>query len=55
MAKPAPVYDFDSREVVVWSTSTSPNMAQQTNLDAYVAHWRRQVKLKGLTPEEFRD
>ena len=28
------------------------------DLDAYVVHWntrRRQVKLKGLTPEEFRD
>ncbi|MEF2830244.1 MAG: IS3 family transposase, partial [Senegalimassilia anaerobia] len=27
------------------------------DLDAYVVHWntrRRQVKLKGLTPEEFR-
>ena len=27
-------------------------------LDAYVIHWntrRRQVKLKGLTPEEFRN
>ncbi|WP_418844772.1 IS3 family transposase, partial [Parafannyhessea umbonata] len=27
-------------------------------LDAYVVHWntrRRQVKLKGLTPEEFRN
>ena len=29
----------------------------ESDLDAYVAHWntrRRQVKLKGLTPEEFR-
>ncbi len=29
----------------------------KSNLDAYVAHWntmRRQVKLKGLTLEEFR-
>ena len=29
----------------------------KADLDAYVAHWntrRRQVKLKGLTPEEFR-
>ena len=29
----------------------------RADLDAYVAHWntrRRQVKLKGLTPEEFR-
>ena len=134
----APVYDFGSGEIVAWSTSTSPDMAQQTelldqllakmpegatpvlhsdmgwqyqhaawcgrlrdagivqsmsrkgncidngateqvfghmkdeffrgrewpdfesfraDLDAYVAHWntrRRQVKLKGLTPEEFR-
>ena len=28
------------------------------NLDAYLVHWntrRRQVKLKGLTPEEFRN
>ncbi|MBQ9317623.1 MAG: IS3 family transposase, partial [Atopobiaceae bacterium] len=28
------------------------------DLDAYIVHWntrRRQVKLKGLTPEEFRN
>lgn len=134
----APVYDFGSKEIAAWSTSTSPGMAQQAelldwlpakmpegakpvlhgdmgwqyqhaawcgrlrdagivqsmsrkgncidngateqvfghmkdeffrgrtwpdfesfkaDLDAYVAHWntrRRQVKLKGLTPEEFR-
>ena len=132
------MYDFGSKEIVAWSTSTSPDMAQQvelldrlvakmpegakpvlhsdmgwqyqheawtrrlkkaeitqsmsrkgncldngateqvfghikdeffrgrtwpdfesfeSDLDAYVAHWntrRRQVKLKGLTPEEFR-
>ena len=135
----APVYDFVSKEIVAWSTSTSPNLAQQMDLldqlvgkipsgktpvlhsdmgwqyqhrrwcdrlrdagivqsmsrkgncidnaateqvfghikdeffrgrrwlcfedfkrdlDAYVVHWntrRRQVKLKGLTPEEFRN
>lgn len=135
----APVYDFGSKEIVAWSTSLSPNMAQQfsvldqlvakmpdgahpvlhsdmgwqyqnagwvarlrdagivqsmsrkgncidngateqvfghikdeffrgrrwpgfeefkRDLDAYVVHWntrRRQVKLKGLTPEEFRN
>ena len=135
----APVYDFGSKEIVAWSTSASPDMAQQAelldqllakmpegatpvlhsdmgwqyqhaawcgrlkeagivqsmsrkgncidngateqvfghmkdeffrgrtwpdfesfkaDLDAYVAHWntrRRQVKLKGLTPEEFRN
>lgn len=135
----APVYDFGSKEIVAWSTSLSPNMAQQLSvldqlvakmpdgahpilhsdmgwqyqnagwidrlegagivqsmsrkgncidngateqvfghikdeffrgrkwpsfeefkrdLDAYVVHWntrRRQVKLKGLTPEEFRN
>lgn len=135
----APVYDFGSKEIVAWSTSMSPNMAQQfdvldqlvarmpdgahpvlhsdmgwqyqnagwadrladagiaqsmsrkgncidngateqvfghikdeffrgrrwpsfeefkRDLDAYVIHWntrRRQVKLKGLTPEEFRN
>ena len=135
----APVYDFGSKEIVAWSTSTSPDMAQQAelldrllakmpegatpvlhsdmgwqyqhaawcgrlrdagivqsmsrkgncidngateqvfghmkdeffrgrtwpdfesfkaDLDAYIAHWntrRRQVKLKGLTPEEFRN
>ena len=134
----APVYDFDSKEIVAWSTSTSPDMEQQellldrllermpegarpvlhsdmgwqyqhekrtrrlkkaevtqsmsrkgncldngateqvfghlkdeffrgrswpdfesfkADLDAYVIHWntrRRQVKLNGLTPEEFR-
>ena len=134
----APVYDFGSKEIVAWSTSLHPNMAQQhelldqlvskkpkgsrpilhsdmgwqyqhagwckrleeagvvqsmsrkgncidngateqvfghlkdeffrgrswpdfrsfkADLDAYVVHWntrRRQVKLKGLTPEEFR-
>ena len=134
----APVYDFGSKEIVAWSTSLRPNMAQQhelldqlvskkpkgsrpilhsdmgwqyqhagwckrleeagvvqsmsrkgncidngateqafghlkdeffrgrswpdfesfkADLDAYVVHWntrRRQVKLKGLTPEEFR-
>ena len=134
----APVYDFGSKEIVAWSSSTSPNMDQQeplldrllermpggarpvlhsdmgwqyqhprwtqrlraagivqsmsrkgncidngateqvfghmkdeffrgrtwpdfesfkADLDAYVVHWntrRRQVKLKGLTPEEFR-
>ena len=134
----APVYDFGSKEIVAWSTSTSPDLAQRlalldrllakmpegatpvlhsdmgwqyqhaawcgrlrdagivqsmsrkgncidngateqmfghmkdeffrgrewpdfesfrADLDAYVAHWntrRRQVKLKGLTPEEFR-
>ena len=134
----APVYDFGSKEIVAWSTSTSPNMDQQellldrllermpgdarpvlhsdmgwqyqhprwterlraagitqsmsrkgncidngateqvfghikdeffrgrtwpdfesfkADLDAYVVHWntrRRQVKLRGLTPEEFR-
>ena len=135
----APVYDFGSKEIVAWSTSLHPNMAQQhelldqlvsrkpdgaspilhsdmgwqyqqagwcsrlkeagvvqsmsrkgncidngateqvfghlkdeffrdqtwpsfdafkRDLDAYVVHWntrRRQVKLKGLTPEEFRN
>ena len=135
----APVYDFGSKEIVAWSTSTSPDMAQQAelldqllakmpegaapvlhsdmgwqyqhaawsgrlrdagivqsmsrkgncidngateqvfghvkdeffrgrawpdfesfkaDLDAYVVHWntrRRQVRLKGLTPEEFRN
>ena len=134
----APVYDFGSKEIVAWSTSTSPDMEQQellldrllermpegarpvlhsdmgwqyqhekwtrrlkraevtqsmsrkgncldngateqvfghlkdeffrgrswpdfesfkADLDAYVIHWntrRRQVKLNGLTPEEFR-
>lgn len=134
----APVYDFGSKEIVAWSTSRRPDMAQQmalldrllakmpegetpilhsdmgwqyqheawtgrlreakitqsmsrkgncvdngateqvfghikdeffrgrswadfesfeSDLDAYVVHWntmRRQVKLKGLTPEEFR-
>ena len=134
----APVYDFGSKEIVAWSTSRSPNMAQQmdlldrllakmpegeapvphsdmgwqyqhaswcgrlrgagivqsmsrkgncidngateqvfghikdeffrgrtwpdfesfaADLDAYIVHWntqRRQAKLKGLTPEEFR-
>ena len=32
--------------------------AFKRDLDAYVVHWntrRRQVKLKGLTPEEFRN
>lgn len=28
----APVYDFGSKEIVAWSTSTSPNMAQQAEL-----------------------
>ena len=135
----APVYDFGSKEIVAWSVSSSPNMAQQMDvldqlfarmppgarpvlhsdmgwqyqqaawsgrlrergvvqsmsrkgncldngateqvfghmkdeffrggtwgcfedfkrdLDAYIVHWntrRRQVKLKGLTPEEFRN
>ena len=135
----APVYDFGSKEIVAWSTSLRPDMAQQhelldrllermpegaspvlhsdmglqyqhaawcdrlkgagivqsmsrkgncldnaateqvfghikdeffrgrewpgfeefrRDLDAYVVHWntrRRQVKLKGLTPEEFRN
>ena len=134
----APIYDFGSKEIVAWSTSRRPDMAQQmalldrllakmpegetpilhsdmgwqyqheawtgrlreakitqsmsrkgncvdngateqvfghikdeffrgrswadfesfeSDLDAYVVHWntmRRQVKLKGLTPEEFR-
>ena len=134
----APIYDFGSKEIVAWSTSRSPDMAQQmalldrllakmpegetpilhsdmgwqyqheawtgrlreakitqsmsrkgncvdngateqvfghikdeffrerswadfesfkSDLDAYVVHWntmRRQLKLKGLTPEEFR-
>ena len=97
----APVYDFGSKEIVAWSTSLHPNMAQQhelldqlvskkpkgsrpvlhsdmgwqyqqagwcrrleedfesfkADLDDFVVHWntrRRQVKLKGLTPEEFR-
>ena len=134
----APVYDFGSKKIVAWSTSTSPDMEQQellldrllermpegarpvlhsdmgwqyqhagwcgrlkaagivqsmsrkgncidngateqvfghikdeffrgrtwpdfesfkADLDAYIVHWntrRRQVKLKGLTPEEFR-
>ena len=30
----------------------------KADLDAYIVHWntrRRQVRLKGLTPEEFRD
>ena len=39
---------------VVW-----PNFeAFKKDIDAYVVHWntrRRQVKLKGLTPEEFRN
>ena len=135
----APIYDFGSKEIVAWSTSTSPNMAQQhdvleqlvakmpsgahpilhsdmgwqyqsagwvnglrdagivqsmsrkgncidngateqifghikdeffrnrkwpsferfkQDLDEYIEYWntmRRQVKLKGLTPEEFRN
>ena len=135
----APVYDFCSKEIVAWSVSDSPNMAQQQevldmllagmpegaspvlhsdmgwqyqhaswcsrlreagiaqsmsrkgncldnaateqvfghlkdeffrgrvwpdfasfkrDLEAYIVHWntrRRQVKLKGLTPEEFRN
>ena len=135
----APIYDFGSKEIVAWSTSMSPNLAQQMelldqlmgkipagkapilhsdmgwqyqhaswcgrlkdagivqsmsrkgncidngateqvfghvkdeffmgqewpsfeafkrDLDNYVVHWntrRRQVKLKGLTPEEFRN
>lgn len=135
----APIYDFGSKEIVAWSTSPSPNMAQQLgvldqliakmpdgahpilhsdmgwqyqnagwagrlkdagikqsmsrkgncidngateqvfghlkdeffrgqewasfeefkrDLDEYVVYWntmRRQVKLKGLTPEEFRN
>ena len=135
----APVYDFGSKEIVAWSVSRSPNMAQQHDvldqlfskmpkgvtpilhsdmgwqyqqrgwterleehgvvqsmsrkgncidnaateqvfghmkdeffrgrtwesfeefkeeLDAYIVHWntrRRQVELKGLTPEEFRN
>ena len=135
----APVYDFGTKEIVAWSVSRSPNMAQQmevldqlfakmpegaspvlhsdmgwqyqhaswvgalrahgvaqsmsrkgncldnaateqvfghlkdeffrgrdwpdfesfkADLDAYIVHWntrRRQVRLKGLTPEEFRD
>ena len=135
----APVYDFGSKEIVAWSVSPSPNMAQQMDvldqlfarmpagakpvlhsdmgwqyqqkawsnrlkehgvvqsmsrkgncidngateqvfghikdeffrgqkwpcfedfkrdLDAYIVHWntrRRQTKLKGLTPEEFRN
>ena len=34
----APVYDFGSREIVAWSTSMSPNMAQQFDvLDQLVA------------------
>ena len=37
---------------------TWPNFESfESDLDAYAAHWntrRRQVKLKGLTPEEFR-
>ena len=28
----APVYDFGSKDIVAWSTSTSPNMAQQAEL-----------------------
>lgn len=28
----APVYDFGSKEIVAWSTSTSPGMAQQAEL-----------------------
>ena len=28
----APVYDFGSKEIVAWSTSTSPGMAQQLSL-----------------------
>ena len=28
----APVYDFGSKEIVAWSTSTSPDMAQQSDL-----------------------
>ena len=34
----APVYDFGSKEIVAWSTSLSPNMAQQLSvLDQLVA------------------
>lgn len=34
----APVYDFGSKEIVAWSTSMSPNMAQQFDvLDQLVA------------------
>ena len=28
----APVYDFGSKEIVAWSTSTRPDMAQQAEL-----------------------
>lgn len=28
----APVYNFGSKEIVAWSTSTSPSMPQQTAL-----------------------
>lgn len=28
----APVYNFGSKEIVAWSTSTSPSMSQQTAL-----------------------
>ena len=38
---------------------TRPNFESfKADLDAYVMYWntqRRQVKLKGLTPEEFRN
>ena len=38
---------------------TWPNFESfKVDLDAYVTYWntqRRQVKLKGLTPEEFRN
>ena len=36
----------------------SDKVAAVADLDAYITHWnkvRRQVKLKGLTPAEYRD
>ncbi len=42
----APVYDFGSKEIVAWSTSTSPDMAQQPSCST--GCWRRCPK--GRTP-----
>lgn len=42
----APVYDFGSKEIVAWSTSRRPDMAQQTRLlDSLMAK-----KPKGAKP-----
>ena len=56
---PIRVWRYRVRSLAIWSGWRWPDFESfKADLDDYVIHWntrRRQVKLKGLTPEEFRN